>query len=134
MPGAYPSGDGCRDEGRTGKGGKESAAGHGWQYIIPAWFALASPFLGGMPDMQDFNGVLLDPVGDDVRQPLVEKLAGAFLPSLPSTVGEFLERTDGLADFNNRGACQMRFVFPEMLVNALQIRCGGGRPADTHQG
>ena len=61
------------------------------------------PVLRRVPDMQDFNGVVFDAVGDDVWQPPVQQFAGAFLTSLASTLGKLFKRADGFTDFDDAG-------------------------------
>jgi hypothetical protein len=85
-----------------------------------------------MPDVQNLDSVVFHPVGDDVWQARVKKLARALFPAFASAVWEFFQRTHSLSEFNERGTGQVGFMFIEVLMDCVQILCGRGRPTDAH--
>ena len=90
------------------------------------------PVLCAVIDAQDFKGLSPDAVNRDVGQGREHNLAGAVLAAGSASVRRLFQRAYGVVNLPQGGLPVMRVVLLEVIANALQIRCGGGRPADTH--
>lgn len=101
--------------------------------------ALAAPFafllalLRWVPDVEDFDGVFPDAIGDDVRELLMQEFASPFRNSRTSTIWKFPHGKAGLSYCDHCRPRQVRLVLSKIVVDLLQIACSSERPADAHQ-
>jgi hypothetical protein len=99
--------------------GWQQPKGYKWNRANPFRFNLGSgnlgPILRAVIDAQDFNNLLLHAIHGDIGQRRKHNLAGVV--QLPHSQLPL-----------------MGMMLFQVIVDLLQIRCGGWRPADTHLG
>lgn len=95
-------------------------------------FAALPRFLRSVVDPQDFNALLLHAVHHDVGQRQKQKLAGSFLTSHAATMRPLFQGADTLVELTQSRLTVLEMAIFQAFADVLQIRCGGGRPADTH--
>ena len=91
-----------------------------------------SPVLCGVINPHDFDGLLSNAIHSHVGSGRKQNLAGAFFAPGAATPWPFFQNADSPVQFPHGRVAVARMVFFEVIADALQIRCGGGRPAYAH--
>jgi len=73
-----------------------------------------------------------DAINSDVRQRRKHKLSSSIFTTGTSTQRPLFQGSDGLVQLAHSRLAVSRMMFFEVVVDVVQIRCGGGRPADSH--
>ena len=84
-------------------------------------------------DAKNFDGFECDAINGDVRQ---RENGSSRVPSSrppTATVRPLFQGADGLVQLAHGRLAVSRMVFLEVVVDVLQVRCGGWRPANSHR-
>ncbi len=103
------------------------------EILLTLVFERLRPVLGRVTDAHDFEGLLFDPINDNIGQRREHQFASAFHSAISPAIGEISQTSDSIVEgFCDSASCGW-VVLKDILNDAFEIICSFNRPANLHQ-